>query len=108
MNTPKLPSPADSLRDYCHRLAQQALDEVDPTPPVPNIPPCVPDEAQAVPTEPAGSPQVDWATDTRATCRLTNVEALAKMDWQFQALCKRERQFREFERLTPTIYPEAK
>jgi hypothetical protein len=61
---------------------------------------------QANNKESAGPDETDWAMDTRATCRLSDVDLLAKMNWQLGALRKREGLQREFE--VPTVYPEAK
>ncbi|MDB6104095.1 MAG: hypothetical protein JWO52_4094 [Gammaproteobacteria bacterium] len=92
------PGTAGTLHDFYYEQAQKSLNE--PIPPAPS-PPCAPIAAQA--PESAGSPQVDWALDTRPSYKLTDAEALAKMHWHFAALCKREREYRAFD--VPTIFP---
>lgn len=98
---------AGSLSDFFYQQAQQAINTVDPIPLAPISPPCVTGEAQHNNRESAGSPYLcDWSMDTRPTYKLTDAEALDKMHWQFQALCKRERLQRVLE--VPTVYPEVK
>jgi hypothetical protein len=94
-----------ALSDYFFEQAQQALNKVDPVPPAPISPPCASGEAQDNNTESAGSPEVDWAMDTRPSHRLTDAELIAKMAWQLRALNSREQLLRAFERLVPTVYP---
>lgn len=91
-----------TLTDYYFELANKALTRVDPVPPAPSTPTRAITEAQENNREPAVI-AIDWAVDTRPTYRLSDAEVLAKMNWQFQSLCKRERQFREFE--VPTVFP---
>lgn len=106
MNTPKLPSADESLSAYFYKLAEQHLNEVDPIPLAPISPPCEPGGTQDNKRESAGPPEVDWATDSRPSCELSDQDVLAKMHWQLRAINTCERLQREFE--VPTVYPEAK
>jgi hypothetical protein len=95
------------LTDFYYELAQKALNEAHPVEvlPAPLSPPCTSADVQDITKEPAGSP-VDWATDPRQSCNLTDQEVLDKMQWQLRAINTCERLQRAFE--VPTVYPEAK
>lgn len=97
-----------TLHDYFYQLAEQALNESHPVPPAPTPPCALESHAQANNKEPAGSPSIDWALDTRPSHRLSDAELLDKMRWHLAALNSREQLLRAFERLVPTIHPESK
>lgn len=88
-----------SLHDFFYELAEKALNTVGMVPPASNPSTRATDETKSV-----GSPEVDWALDTRPSRNLTDAEALAKARWHLRAINTAQRLQWDFERLAPTVF----
>lgn len=97
-----------ALSDFFYAQASKTLATVDPIPLEPISPTRATGEARDTKKAPAGSPEIDWALDSRPTYKLTDAELIAKMAWHLRALNSREQLLRAFERLVPTVHPEVK